>query len=489
MLVKANEFIKRNKDKVNQEFRLNYHYMAPIGWMNDPNGFSFFGNQYHLFYQSNPYDAKWDCIYWGHATTKDFIRWKDEEVALAPDQLYDAKGCFSGTAMEVEGKHYLIYTAVHKENNKEYQEQAMAVSDDGINYRKLDCNPVIPNDLLPSTVIPNDFRDPKIWIDNGIFHCIVAAKDEKLGARMLLFQSRDLMLWELKGDFIKPDRKHGIMWECPDYFILDGQNILLMSVIKMPKEGYRYWNKQSCVYLLGKLSDKRDCLQDYSFEEIDYGYDFYAPQTLLAKDGRRIMIAWMQAWEDSIPTQELNHGWAGAMTLPRELSIKDGRLIQTPVTEIKSYRTDEVCYQDVIIDNTTINIEKVFGSSIELDMEVDMSEADNFTINMFETKNYRVTLAYDKNNEELIFDRSKAGHKIISTEFEKPEYRVIPVKLINGRLKLRIFIDTSSLEIFVQEGITTITSRVYPVEKEYGISFAAEGLAKITQVNKWSINL
>lgn len=485
MIKRANLFVEENKAKVNSEYRQKYHFMPPIGWMNDPNGFSRFQDLYHLFYQYNPYKAKPDLIHWGHATTKDFVTWELEEVALAPDQAYDSDGCFSGTAMEDEGKLYLMYTSVHKEGQQTIQEQALAFSDDGIHFNKCASNPVISTEDLPEGINPSDFRDPKIWKDSNGFNCIVMAKDEKLGGRMLLFQSLDLEHWDYKSDFIQADPELGVMWECPDIFRLQDKEVVLMSVIDLPEKDYKYWNKQSAVYGFGTINGNGEMLLDNPFEEIDYGFDLYAPQTLEMKDGRRIMIAWMQAWEDSIPTQELGHGWAGTMTLPRELSINKGLLIQKPVKEIENYRNELVCYEDIVVSDETITLDGICGNSVEIEMEVDMKDAESFTVNMFETQSNKVTLTYQKDNEELTFDRTNSGLEITSKDYEKPNYRTAQLKLINGKLKLRIFIDTSSVEIFAQDGLMTITSRIYPIDKEYGISFNSKGTAYINKINKW----
>lgn len=487
---KANVFIKENQNAVNMKYRQNYHLMPPIGWMNDPNGFSYNKNRYHLFYQYYPYKAKWNSMHWGHATTTDFISWKTEEVALSPDQSYDSFGCFSGTAMDFEGKLYLMYTAVQMKGIGFKQQQALAVSDDGIHFEKFKNNPVIPTSALPENISPNDFRDPRIWRKNDRFYSAIAAKDKKIGGRMLLFEAIDLEHWKYKCDLIQPDKEFGAMWECPDIFELEGKYAVLMSAINLPRKGYDYWNKNSSVYALGSIDNTGESLSDYQFHEIDYGFDFYAPQTVKASDGRRIMTAWMQAWEDSIPTQKLKHGWAGTMILPRELSIEGGLLIQKPVHEIENYRADQVSYENVAIDEKELCLDKVNGKSIELELEADLKGAEAFTVNLFQSKEYKTVVSYDKNKEELTFDRSNSGIRIKHKKFDKPDYRTLSLKLEDDdRLHLRIFIDVSSAEIFAQQGAKVITSRVYPLSGDYGVSFAAKGKVNINQLNKWILDL
>jgi len=487
MINKANKFIKENKDKVNKEFLQKFHLMPPIGWMNDPNGFSRYKDEYHLFYQCYPYEEKWNSMHWGHAVTKDFIKWEDKPVALAPDENYDDLGCFSGTAIEHKGELVLMYTGINKRLGKDFQEQAIARSSDGINFTKSKNNPVIPVDKLPEGILQGEFRDPKLWEKDGKFYTAVVAMDEKFGGRMPLFASEDLENWEYVNDFIDPIPGFGTMWECPDIFDLDNNLLIMMSIILLEKEGSFFTNKQSAVYALGKQNNYNQTLGKEDFHEIDCGFDFYAPQTVLTDDGRRIMTAWMQAWEDEIISSNLKQGWAGCMTLPREITIENNRLIQNPVREIENYRKNLVHYNNVEITAEEFELTDINGSAIEIEMDVDLAKANYFIVNMFKSKDNETVLSYDKQKETITFDRRNSGHEIKQIDFKKENYRTLPLELEDNILNIRIFIDTSSVEVFLQKGEMTITSRIYPIDKDYGISFKADGRAVIKNINKWSI--
>jgi len=487
MIDKASNYIKENKNNINKRFSQNFHLMPPIGWMNDPNGFSYFQGKYHLFYQHYPYAETWNSMHWGHAITGDFIKWEMVDVALAPDEIYDDLGCYSGTAIEHDNKLYLMYTGVNKRQEENYQEQAIASSSDGINFTKSSNNPVISIEGLPPGILKGEFRDPKIWEKDGKFYCVIVAMDEELGGRMLLYVSEDLEKWEYLNDFIEPMPGFGAMWECPDVFELGDHLMIMMSLISLPKKGCYYWNKHSCVYALTEKNDYNQKLREDDFYEIDCGFDFYAPQTVLAKDGRRIMVAWMQAWEDEIITQTLKHGWAGCMTLPREITIADNILIQNPVREIESYREGKISYENIIVNKEELTIDYINGKSIEIEMDMNLMNANNFTINMFQSKNHKTILSYNKIKEELKFDRRNSGYKIESKDYEKENYRILPLKLESHHLYIRIFIDISSVEIFLQRGEMTITSRIYPIDDDYGISFISDGEAVINHINKWDL--
>ena len=165
-LIFARAYEKETGGKIPASARPIFHLTPWVGWMNDPNGFSYYRGQYHLFYQYNPYDTQWDAMHWGHAVSHDLLHWTYLPAALAPDAPYDSFGCFSGSAMELpDGKQLLLYTGVRKEGGdkgKEYQTQCVAVGD-GMDYQKYAQNPVLDAADLPEGLSPYDFRDPKIW--------------------------------------------------------------------------------------------------------------------------------------------------------------------------------------------------------------------------------------------------------------------------------------------------------------------------------------
>ena len=192
---RANAFLKEHSGKTKGRYRPRYHACVPVGWANDPNGLIFFGGKAHLFCQYNPYHPYWESMHWGHFVSTDLIRWEFLPVALAPDQNYDCGGgCFSGTALEHEGKLFLMYTGVAKN----VQQQCLAVSEDGVTFEKAASNPVIPALLLPEGCSGRDFRDPKVFKREGIFYCITGVRDGKTGD-LLLFRSLDLLEWSFVG--------------------------------------------------------------------------------------------------------------------------------------------------------------------------------------------------------------------------------------------------------------------------------------------------
>ena len=127
------------------ENRPAFHLSVQTGWLNDPNGFSYYNGKYHMFYQYNPYDSHWDSMHWGHAVSEDLLHWEYLPAALAPDESYDRDGCFSGSAVTLpDGRQLLMYTGVGRERHSnggtvDCQNQCIAVGD-GVDYEKCENN-------------------------------------------------------------------------------------------------------------------------------------------------------------------------------------------------------------------------------------------------------------------------------------------------------------------------------------------------------------
>lgn len=197
-----------------------FHISAPAGWINDPNGFSVYNGKIHLFYQYYPYLREWGPMHWGHSTTNDMIKWEQLECALAPDEEYDKIGCFSGSAIEADGKHVLVYTGVTKikmpdGSEQERQNQCIAFGD-GLNYEKYENNPVVTGDMLPENCSRIDFRDPKIWKEDDTYYLIVGSKDLNDVGQVVLCSSKNLTDWQ--GMMTLPrelEIKDGRIWQKP----------------------------------------------------------------------------------------------------------------------------------------------------------------------------------------------------------------------------------------------------------------------------------
>lgn len=453
-----------------------FHITPTVGWLNDPNGFGMYKGEYHLFYQYHPYDINWGPMHWGHVKSSDLVKWERLPAAMAPDEEYDAQGVFSGSAVQLpDGRHLLMYTGVQGADNTPdcRQTQCIAIGD-GINYEKYEQNPVITAAQLPDGCSRSDFRDPKIWFDQQEQRYYMAAGNrtpDGSGA-VLLFTSIDGTAWEYVTMLDRSSNQYGRMWECPDFFELDGRALILVSPQEMRAQGLEFHNGNDVICLLGSYDRGAHAFTREKVLAVDYGLDFYAPQTMELPDGRRVMIAWMQAWESS-HFHPQGAKWAGMMTLPRELSIVDGQLIQNPVKELSSYHVDPVAYSDVRLHkNERMQLPGVSGRV--LDMTITVSKAQegmygHFTIYLAENEEYRTCICYKPLKNTLSIDRTDSGFR-----YHIVSRRKAAVRDQGGSIKIRIILDRFSVEIFVNDGEQVLSSCLYTPQEADGISFEAD---------------
>lgn len=437
---KANAYIQAEKVTLDPTFRPERHFVPEIGWINDPNGFVYFKGEYHLFYQFNPYESVWGPMHWGHAKSKDLVNWEHLPVALAPDKDYDKDGCFSGSAIVKEDTLWLMYTGhIVNEDGSVRQVQNMAYSTDGIHFEKIAQNPVATEELLPEEVIANDFRDPKIFEKDGRYYSVVATKHKDGVGCIVLLGSDDLLDWQFESIFLKGQAHQGHVWECPDYFEVDGQEYLIVSPMRYQKEDNDFVNINSNIFVTGHVDwDKKVFVAD-SFKEIDHGHDFYAAQTTEGPEGERVMIAWMHTWGRPLVTNDLGHKWYGQMTLPRLLKQGENGLKQVLSASILNSFDD-------------MEIGQVIQGPSKLSLKLD----DSLDLKLGTDRDY-LQFGYDKAKQEVYIDRSSLKIQQVGEEEWSTVRRAVAVKATD----LLILIDTNCLEIIVNDGQETLTSTFY----------------------------
>ena len=461
-----------------------YHIAAPSGWINDPNGFSVFNGEYHFFYQHYPYDVKWGSMHWGHVVSKDLAHWEHLPIAIAPDKLYDASGgCFTGSAVAHDGKLYLMYTGhvdlpvPTQDGINRIETQNIAVSDDGINFAKLAANPVLYVPADKGDISPNDFRDPKVWKHGDKFYAVVGSRNkaETIGLA-LLFESPDMENWTFKNIMARSEGNQGDMWECPNFAEIDGQDALIISPMNIKAEGKKFLNLQQSGYMLGKMNYDTGIFMHGEFDLLDYGFDFYAPQILQTAE-RCILIGWLDMWGTPLPEQA--DGWAGQMTVPRELNIRDGKIISTPVKELELLRGEKVSYENLSLAKAT-KLDGISGDVGELLATIDLTRSKNFSIELRRAGNEKTVLSYDKATGIIKLNRDKSGQSLTGER----EVKIAPA----AEMKLQIFLDRSSLEIFINEGEAVLSTRLYPKENAKDIIFVpTQGALSLKQVTFYNL--
>ncbi len=468
------------------KLRPGFHLSARVGWMNDPNGFSYYKGEYHLFYQYHPYSCQWGPMHWGHAVSEDLLHWRYLPAALAPETGYDRDGCFSGSAsVMADGSHMLMYTGVTKETQPngstcDVQRQCIAVGD-GVDYEKYAGNPVLDSEELPEGGSRFDFRDPKIWQrQDGSYRCVAGNCTKDKDGQILLYSSADGMNWKYEKILASNGGRFGKMWECPDFFALDGKQVLLVSPQDMLPQGFEYHNGNGTVCMIGSYDEKTEEFTEESDQAVDYGIDFYAPQTVLAPDGRRIMIGWMQNWDTCNLHAPEELPWFGQMSLPRELSVKDGRLIQKPVRELDALRCNKVSYTGITVSDT-IRLDGICGRAIDMELVIRPGDAEElfhkFAVRFAQNDKYHTSLSFRPRESILKIDRKFSGSRRAIIH-----QRRCLAGMADGELRLRIILDRFSVEVFVNNGEKALTATLYTEQEADGISFFADGTANIDVV-------
>ncbi|MDF2871916.1 MAG: sucrose-6-phosphate hydrolase [Anaerocolumna sp.] len=452
-----------------------FHVCAPVGWLNDPNGFSLYNGEYHLFFQYHPYSVVWGPMHWGHVKTKDFIKWEQLACALAPDTEYDGQGCFSGSAVEWNGKHVLVYTGVIDKIESDgthsiCQTQCVAIGD-GNNYEKNLQNPVITPDSLPEGSSLADFRDSKAWVDGDYIYTVVGSRAKDGSGQIPLYRTKDLENWEFISIIDSCNNEYGKMWECPDFFPLNGKQVLIISPQEVQAANTEFHNGNNTACFIGNYDTELHKFTREKVQTIDYGLDFYAPQTVETEDGRRIMIGWLQSWDNHLFPHKF--GWSGMMSIPRELRIEKGRLCQVPIKEIANYYTDSVSYTNLSVQNV-MKLDGVCGRYNDLNVHIHGGDYKVFRIQLACGGGKYTSLIYDKEKNTFTMDREFSGltKDVISTR---------TIKIIENQesIKIRVVMDHYSVEVFINDGQQVLSMLIFTDIEADGIEFVSEGCAVV----------
>ena len=470
--------ILEKKEIVEKDFwRQKYHIQGIVGLINDPNGFSQFKGKYHMFYQWNPLGTNHKNKTWAHSVSDDLLHWKRLKTALRPDTWYSKDGAYSGSAIVDDDKLYLFYTGNVKDsdgNRESYQ--CLAVSSDGENFERWE--PSIVNQPDGYT---RHIRDPKIWKKDGKFYAVIGIQSENLEGKAVLYSSENIKDWKFEGEIAGANhgkiKDFGFMWECPDYFQLKDEktgeirDLLVFSPQGLEPEGDLYNNKYQTGYLFGKLDYEKTEFEILSdFVEIDRGHDFYAPQSMEDDKGRRLIVGWMGIpEEEDFPT--VKNEWLHCLTLPRELKVIDGKLYQLPINEMESIRGEKIEFSKKVAGEVKVGT----GTTYELKAKFTNINSD-CGLKLRTGKNSETVLKFDYNDKKFVLDRTKG---------EQPDKRLRKVYLGDiSELELTVFVDNSSVEVFINGGSEVFSSRIFPEKDADGISVFADKDVNV-EIEKW----
>ncbi|KOP67882.1 sucrose-6-phosphate hydrolase [Bacillus sp. FJAT-18019] len=474
------EEIASLKAQVSQsEWRQRYHIQPIMGLLNDPNGFSYYNGEYHLFYQWFPLGTFHGLKYWYHTSSKDLVHWQDNGIAIEPGHPHDAYGAYSGSGIVKDDKLHLMYTGNSRDDEwNRHPYQCMAVMDPDGTITKLD-KPLV--DHVPDGYTEH-FRDPKVWRDEDKYRFVIGAQRVDQTGTAVVYESPDLLNWTHRGEIHTRLDHFGYMWECPDYFELDGQGVLLFSPQGLSPQDDQFQNIYQSGYILGRPLDRESLKFEHgAFHELDRGFDFYAPQTTLDEKDRRIMVAWMGLPEIEYPTD--SHGWAHCLTLPRVLTFREGKLIQQPVPELEVLRENAVEAADTLHSEAK-SYAGIHGEVFEMICEFHDIEADVVGIEFRAGESERTAICYDTLKQKITLDRTSSGETIVSNHGST---RSCVLEAKGDSIKIHLFVDVSSAELFINDGEEVFTSRIFPKKDSRNIRFFAKNGSTGLKVAKWDL--
>ncbi len=445
------------------------HLKAPGNWINDPNGFIFYKGKYHLFYQHFPYAPVWGTMHWGHAVSEDLIHWGHLGAALFPTLYVDQNGCFSGSAVEHDGKLCLYYTGIHYdkvnpenihtcEGEEFAASQLMISSEDGMCFDNFSGKrvviPVIEDEEIGDR---KDTRDPKVWREGENLYMILGSTYRKVAGRIMIYKSSDGENWEYASQL--RSSRLGRILECPDLFRLGDAYVFIGSPMYIEEaEGYEHhavcmpaeFDAKTCTLTLPERNGQAETLdrdiqnetagvsnarRQAEYQYVDYGLDLYAPQTNLDRDGRRVMIGWMR-----MPKAVEERGkipWNGMMSLPRVVEMKEGHIYFQIHPEVEKYFGCEIPVEGRQIPDFPCRIRTVLKEGEVLDIGGYKIWAEQGAV---------------KTDRSRVYDGMGGGRLVCETP------RV-------GDYRLDIFVDRNLIEVFVNEGEYVVSNVVYGLEQ------------------------
>jgi fructan beta-fructosidase len=481
-----------------EPWRPQFHFTPPQNFMNDPNGLVYYKGEYNLFYQHNPQGPEWGHMSWGHAISTDMLHWRHLPLAIpeatgqymiysgsAVVDWHNSTGLCASTIANDGSCLAAIYTAAYKDSQKQH----LAFSNDrGRTWSNYSANPVA--DLNQA-----DFRDPKVfWYEPQKKWVMVAVfADEK---EVKILDSTDLKKWKLRSTFGPLGSAKG-QWECPDLFqlSLDGDSRTKKWVMIVNRNPGAPAGGTGTEYFVGTFDGEKFTNESSPHNELwaDYGKDFYATNSfsdLPASDGRRIWVGWISNWQyaNAEPTKL----WRGAQSIPRSLSLKtyaDGiRLVQTPIKETEQLRTKQ------LLHGTGLSVQQatdrsraanIIGDTLEVEAEVNPAGVGEIVFRLRKGQNEETLVGVSAKTHEVFIDRTRSGLISFSPDFPGRHRANLHW---TSPVKLHIFLDRSSIEVFANDGETVLTDRIYPSPASTGFEIYSDSPgAQISSLSIWSL--
>ena len=452
----AETLLNLQAQAANSPYQMHYHLHPISGLINDPNGFSYFNGEYHLFYQSYPFGAVHGLKSWWHFKSQDLVHWTNLGLAVKPDHMADSHGAYSGSAKEIDGKLFLMYTGNHRDENwvrTPYQISAW-MGKDGVVKDKtiLFKNP---------DHITEHFRDPQILKQNDTYYAILGAQDkaEKHG-HIDVWKSQDLKNWEELGFLDMGTEPMGYMIECPNIVKVNGKIVVIFCPQGLDKKIADYDDIYPDMYIIADDIDLENhkLINPRKLHNLDKGFDVYATQAFNAPDSKAYEISWVGLPDTTYPTD--NENWANCLSQVKELAIRDGKLIQKPVNAMNDLHLNEK-------ETTNQVIAEKAGQQYELKLTIKANQKGSLHLAANTNLTSSLQINFDTKHGKLILDRSKTDRPVSVDYGETRETTLAE----SHDLKLDIFIDHSLIEVFVNDGEAVLTGRYFEDQANTKLAF------------------
>ena len=434
------------------DWRQALHLEPPQGWLNDPNGLCFFRGLYHVFFQYSPDSADGTSAKgWGHWQSPDLLHWTFTGESIRPDTPWEQNGAYSGCAVPCGDRIRLYYTGnVKHAGPYDYirtgreSNTLLAETADGIHVGA-------KRRLLASADYPADcslhVRDPKVWREGERWYMLLGARSLADAGRVLLYRSADGLAWEL-ARVLERQPAFGYMWECPDHFMLGGRRWLSVCPQGLPHGETENQNQYQSGWFALEGDLETGTLSE--FTEWDKGFDFYAPQTFQAPDGRILLIGWMGMPDADYRNPTAALGWQHCLTLPREIESTPAGLRQHPARELDALAEEQPF---ALAAGQTCTVDLPFRLRMTAPRDCTLTLADGLCL---ERRGDRLTLRFA--------DEALGGGRTLR--------RAV---CGGGPLTLDLVADRSSLEFYCNDGALVFSTRFYPAEKTVPLCLQGTG--------------
>ncbi|AUI71686.1 sucrose-6-phosphate hydrolase [Companilactobacillus alimentarius] len=454
----SNNQIEDIRKKIGQShWRLGYHIQPKTGLLNDPNGFSYFNGQWHLFYQSYPYGAVHGLKNWSHLISDDLVHWQDYGPTLLPGDKQDSHGTYSGSAIPVGDKLFLMYTGnVRDKNWVRHPKQDGAWMDQNNKVEKIS-TPLIPE---PKSGFTDHFRDPQIIEHDGQYFALIGGRKKDDTGHILVYQAAQVTgPWSYKTELKFTQQDCGYMIECPNLLFVDDRPVLIFCPQGVNNNVLKHDNVFPNAYVIGERFDWETFtfINPSKMENLDNGFDVYATHGFNAPDGRALTVSWIGLPDTSYPSD--NEGWANCFSLIKELKIKNNQLYQIPVIENEQLIEQKLASKEITPQAKLSG--RVLDSIGTLTIKTDLGE--------------ELQVMLDTTNGKILVDRTNMGIKF-ATDFGTTRSAETA---INQSIDFEMYLDNTVFELYINGGQKVITGRIFPQGQRFFVESEHVSIKKV----------